>query len=1195
MAKNRDGSIDIYGSLQAKTEDGFIGYTDGIVHENEDGTKTPLDQLLKDSGGVIDVDKLPKTGWQGTAVPTDGVTVVKNLYFNTNLSIEETIAEIDKIDNWITAEGEHYILFFSDTSGLAIVRHEGLYVISTLDSNLLFVSDGSFFEVEWSGWNPNITYPLEINSASNSEFEGLSVGKENEKITALFSTTPFVYSDEKPKENVIYRLKEENKNIVEYKGTVVSNSGALEKLYFNTSLTNDEVLNILNNLTWTNASALGQSGFEFYPMLAYMNGSYPYALAFKKYTANIDSHSTGDINIAVVNFVNMETIEFFYGHYNGGWQTFDNPYNINTANLLPELSGISLGTQNDKLSSLISTTPFEMEYGNKYTYWVYKNKWAQLLTSEDGALGPSLVNAVETLEIDFNLNYTISDDGTRKAMFSSEDAKRAYTFLSEYVNNKDIEISAKIFNMEVNGGDADEWLSDAQVRYQNILRTVPYFVFVWSSIDKENNYDYYLIQIIHNPNDNTSSMGIVTRTPNGNNIQGKLILTKKKVQLLDVEVEQKDDYIVVEKLLNNSNDFLELNNISFTDSEFEKMKNNEKVILKLSYSNDGFQDGDITRYLIKQQDWAVPEEFDIILFEGTAAAFNVASQAFIVRKEDNKIITQTFVLNSINESTITNFYISNDPNNKGLVLEYKDKIGDSLSFTVPIDQTPTQNSSNPVASGAVYEALQNVGGGGGSTIVDVDVLPEEPNSDVIYRIQSTDTYKEGTLLVSNPQTTVNTIYFNTDLSILKTDEILSSLTYTNFNGVNVNVLYTNANATSVVFAFKSSKGNRYYIAYTTNIADTSTAELIFSSSDGWHKTEKYINSSGVSNLMGLPIGNENDKLTQVLSMNNDFVIKNYHNYWVYKNKWLQLIQNYTLEEEKGLKIIHLGDVELNEFSYDYIYAGNLSINRNLFDKIVYDFNKVILTANLKRIDGDLTEVYPTCFYPSNPEGRSFIAGSNTLSDRNYTFSSCNKLVTKSFDGSSRNTSDLLMFTAVAQYDGGNDECFITFSLSRIKEFSDGNFSNYIEDYGIDFKYGDRKIFNIPYDNAPTQNSKNLVSSGGVFEALQNIGGGSDEVTIIDVSTITETYEERKYLDLSNNGNYLLINFPTDDTGVYITLGYVKNTNVGKFIHHNSGVSFDSGEYGMSGIEAWCILYKATSNMGVIVNDVSCTIYRGGEF
>lgn len=729
MAKDRDGSINIYGSLQAKTEDGYVAYTDGIAHENEDGTKTPLDQLLKDSGGIIDVDKLPQQGWSGTVVPCDGTfisddsgnvtgveggTVVENLYFNTNLSIKETIAEMEKVTNWFVADGENYALFFSVNNSLILTRADGVYIINDLSGNIFFVNDGSYIGVEWSGWNPEVTYPIENNSASGSEFQGLTVGQENDKLTALFSTTPFVYEEGNINDKAIYRLKEAENTHLEGTLLVSNPETTVDKIIFNDKLSVEETVKILKSLTYTS--------FDAYTVnVLYSNASATHVVfalhpSEDKYQI-MYSPSITDTSQAITIFTNYDYSD---GTTVTGWNNTE--ITINDTGV-SELMGLYIGNENDKLTSLLSMNDNFTEIADsyKYTYWVYKDKWVQLLTSEDGSLGPSIVDAVETLEIDFDLDFTFSEDGNIKtATFSSADAQRAFIFLADYINNKEIEISAKIFNMLVDGGDADEWLSNGQLRYENMLGTIPVFNFVWYSPDRAFAREtYFVIQVVHSPSEKIYAMGIETNIANGTNIQGKLIFTKKKVQLLEVEVEQKDDYIVIEK---NTSDVETLSDLSFTNEEFDNMCTNEKVILKISSIESTGENNRFTRYLYKQQDWLnESDNFKLLVFLGNmTAASSVLQEVIIIKNDDSTYSIQTNALNNTNYFNIRNFYNSGS----ALILEYNDRGGDPLQMSTPIDQIPTESSENLISSGGVFEAIQ-------SAIGDINTILDEINGEEV--------------------------------------------------------------------------------------------------------------------------------------------------------------------------------------------------------------------------------------------------------------------------------------------------------------------------------------------------------------------------------------------------------------------------------------------------------------------------------
>lgn len=375
------------------------------------GQVLTADALNKMSEGIasqcsiIDVDKLPTSGWSGTTVPSDGVTVVKNLYFNTNLSIEETIAEMEKIDNWILADGENYILFSSDTISLMFLRYEGFYAISTLDSDILFASDGSVVDEEWNGWNPNKTYPLEINSVSDSELSGISVGKENDKITALFSTTPFTYSDEKPNENAIYRLKEAKNPHLEGTLLVSNPETTVNKVLFNDSLSNETMNEILSSLTYTNFNGLNVNVLFTNSTATKVIFAYNWAVGKYGlyYSTNIAS---GKADVV------------FYDD-GRGWVT--NEIEINDVGV-SNLYGLPIGANNDALQQVLSMNDnfTEVAASYKYTYWAYKNKWTQLI---DGDNFPDYTTIIRTTCSTFTNGLFDDITLTEEQFYTAKNAK----------------------------------------------------------------------------------------------------------------------------------------------------------------------------------------------------------------------------------------------------------------------------------------------------------------------------------------------------------------------------------------------------------------------------------------------------------------------------------------------------------------------------------------------------------------------------------------------------------------------------------------------------------------------------------------------------------------------------------------------------------------------------------------------------
>lgn len=134
-------------------------------------------------------------GWQGTAVPNTGY--VEKVYFNTALStLDEFIAIASQITNY--DDGGYIVLSNSDMSSNIILMYmpeENYYGILDLEGKNIYLAFGNLAtDFGFEGWNPNLTNPFVFNSEAVSNLEGMSIGAENDKLSSLFSTTPFVQS-----------------------------------------------------------------------------------------------------------------------------------------------------------------------------------------------------------------------------------------------------------------------------------------------------------------------------------------------------------------------------------------------------------------------------------------------------------------------------------------------------------------------------------------------------------------------------------------------------------------------------------------------------------------------------------------------------------------------------------------------------------------------------------------------------------------------------------------------------------------------------------------------------------------------------------------------------------------------------------------------------------------------------------------
>ena len=133
-----------------------------------------------------------------------------------------------------------------------------------------------------------------------------------------------------------------------WKGTTVPNSGTVEKVYFNTNLSIEEVYNLVNSIDYDfsieDYGILADENFEVYLSIVTANPSESFVI----------SGRIGGEDVIIFSYNGLE--EYGVGD---GWQTFNNPLTVNTTVISEDVEGIPIGTENSKLSSLFSITPFE--------------------------------------------------------------------------------------------------------------------------------------------------------------------------------------------------------------------------------------------------------------------------------------------------------------------------------------------------------------------------------------------------------------------------------------------------------------------------------------------------------------------------------------------------------------------------------------------------------------------------------------------------------------------------------------------------------------------------------------------------------------------------------------------------------------------------------------------------------------------
>ena len=350
----------------------------------------------------VDVETLP-----GKA-PVPNTGFVDKVYFNTDLSD----GEVEAILSTLTYSGQEeleqkYILIAgtdeNTTNGFVVLANPqvGLYAIGDITQKAIWANQvavdnlGTEFGVTTAGWQAGFTNPIKINSDVISEIPNANIiiGNENNKLADLF----YVVDSSKVELDKIYRVPVKTDS--GWKGTEVPSSGLVEKVYFNTSLSVEETVAILETLEYKDALGNGQL---LVPLITNSDMSNAIAIG---YVESPKAYFITHINGENYNNIFSSNEELGFGY---GWLASEVVFNEeNMLSVLAPQVGVTI--QNDKISSLFSITPFEKSEGVIIGYGYY-----QLVNGEWKELGSGGSEGLEDLPVVIEIGPIEANDDTKE-------------------------------------------------------------------------------------------------------------------------------------------------------------------------------------------------------------------------------------------------------------------------------------------------------------------------------------------------------------------------------------------------------------------------------------------------------------------------------------------------------------------------------------------------------------------------------------------------------------------------------------------------------------------------------------------------------------------------------------------------------------------------------------------------------------
>ena len=321
----------------------------------------------------LEVKELKEKPLDPVVVPNEGL--LQQVYVNTSLSYDEMLTIAESIP--YNASNQNYFVLRNSSGNISITfdktkindngeigyvlcynnTEDGTNIIPIWcdEKSCAYVNNvlNTNYKAGWQKFSNPIVFGN--TTVTNIDNNGNPVGNYNNELTNLFSLTPYLDDMDI---NKIYKLP----IVKSLEGILVPNQGTVNKIHFNTSLTAKEVHDIFDTLSFMQTSLLS---YPLYPILFSATGT-PIVIVVK---------AENSYEITIVKDLNTQDFEYAYvgeiGSNTGSWKLSE--YEVNSS-VINEYMGLPVGTLNNQLLNLISTSPFKfIKTENKY-YQVVDSK-----------------------------------------------------------------------------------------------------------------------------------------------------------------------------------------------------------------------------------------------------------------------------------------------------------------------------------------------------------------------------------------------------------------------------------------------------------------------------------------------------------------------------------------------------------------------------------------------------------------------------------------------------------------------------------------------------------------------------------------------------------------------------------------------------------------------------------------------------